>query len=1152
MFHPAKIILLFIATVSLLPVLAQISNMREKKIPATGNVRLDSMSIVPNTISVPDYDTSYFSIDVVNAVLHWKKKLPVDSVDVFYRAFSFRLNAVAKRYAYDSIINNFIAIPGAAPNDKNANPLLNFGNLTYNGSFGRSLSFGNTQDAVFNSQFDLQLNGMLGDSIMLSAAITDNNIPVQPDGTTEQLNDFDKILLQFRKKNWEVDLGDIDLRQNQSYFLNFYTRLQGISYQQKIKIDSNIINKTLLSGAISKGKFAENILVVQEGNQGPYKLQGANNEIYFVVLAGTEKVYIDGVQMQRGQDQDYVINYNTAEVTFTPKQMITKDSRVQVDFEYADQDYLNSLLYVNNETDFGKKFILNFSAYSNVDAKNSPISQPLSTNQIQFLANLGDSVQNAFYPVASTDSFSATEIMYKKIDTIVNGVHDSIFVYSTNPDSAKYNLQFVNVGQNKGNYIPSYNLANGNVYQWVRPINGVPQGNYDAATFLVTPKKHQVITLGGTYFLDSKTTIKAEGAASDYDQNTFSTIGKENDVGYAGKFDIDHKNSWQTPLKTYTLDINAGYEYEDANFQPIERIHSIEFLRDWGLNLATTTAVDEELPSFSLSLSDNKNNSVQYLFNGYLRSDGYTGYRNVIKNTENFHGWYLTDAFNITNMELSYDKGYYLRPTIDLNKTFTDLNNYTIGTTYAVEHNELRNIAADTLSPLSFAFETLSAYIKSNTAKKDTWSFTYFTRSDQLPFGKNLVQADRSNNFNFQTNLLKNPHEQLRLNLTYRQLHVSDTTLTMQQPDNSLLGRAEYIANVLNGFIVGNALYEIGGGQQQKQDYSYVQVPAGQGQFTWIDYNHDGIAQLNEFVLALFPDQATYIRVYTPTDVYVKDEYNQFNYSVVINPKMIADRIKNKKLKNILTRFILQSSLQAGKKVQDQNTPLLDPFKGKIQDTSLIDLNYKMSNTLSFNRTSTNWGADLSNVTNYDKSLLTYGLQTQQTNTWTLKGRLNIKRTYTIELIQQAGTNSLLTPSFGNQNYVLNTYSIQPQLTYLQSTKFRVISSYNFLQTKNSVQYGGENAYSNSLNIETDYNAVQNTSITAKFTFNNINYDGIPNTTDSYVILNGLQPGKNYIWTINFTKRLMNNLELMFEYEGRKSPGSETVNIGRASLRALL
>src|SRR5207237_1393901 len=109
---------------------------------------------------------------------------------------------------------------------------------------------------------------------------------------------------------------------------------------------------------------------------------------------------------------------------------------------------------------------------------------------------------------------------------------------------------------------------------------------------------------------------------------------------------------------------------------------------------------------------------------------------------------------------------------------------------------------------------------------------------------------------------------------------------------------------------------------------------------------------------------ATYVRIYTPTNDYVKAQYNQFNYSVVINPNAISNNIKNKKLRNFLTRFILQSSLQTGKKVQQQDNPLFNPFKGKIQDTSLIDLNYKLANTLSFNRSSSIWGADVTELTN--------------------------------------------------------------------------------------------------------------------------------------------------------------------------------------------
>ena len=243
--------------------------------------------------------------------------------------------------------------------------------------------------------------------------------------------------------------------------------------------------------------------------------------------------------------------------------------------------------------------------------------------------------------------------------------------------------------------------------------------------------------------------------------------------------------------KAYTLTGNAGYEWVDKNFQPVERLRPVEFLRDWGLDLITTPAT-EQLPSVSVQLTDDKNNTVQYQFSSYIRSDGYKGVRNIINHNHDIKGWQLHDVFNITNITMPLDKGFYLRPSIDVNKALYSFHNYVLGASVALEHNEIRNIAADTVMPVSFAFETLTAYIKSNQDKANKWAFTYFTRSNQLPFGKSLAQSDRSNNYNFQTELLGNSNHQLRLNVTYRQLYISNTKLTTQVPDNSLLGRAEY------------------------------------------------------------------------------------------------------------------------------------------------------------------------------------------------------------------------------------------------------------------------------------------------------------------------------------------------------------------------
>jgi len=1050
---------------------------------------------------------------------------------------------------YDSVMNNFYVKPYEFNNGlTNAQRgAFDFGTLKAEGSFGRQIGFGNSQDAVLNSTLNLQLSGMLGDSIELQAAITDNNIPIQPDGNTQQLNEFDQVYLQFRKKGWQLNLGDIDLRQNQSYFLNFYKRLQGISFQTTNKISKTAESKTLVSGSVAKGKFTRNILEPLEGNQGPYRLRGANNEFFFIILANTERVFYDGQLLQRGEDQDYVINYNTAEITFTPKRMITKDSRIQVEFEYADRNYLNANLYLAQEFDLNKKVKVRIGAFNNNDARNSQINQILDPKQKQFLADLGDSVQRAFYPSAIIDTFAAGKILYEKVYIGL----DSFYRYSTDPQLAKYNLSFAEVKQGNGNYVPDFNGANGKVYRYVPPIGNVKQGQYEPVQILVAPRLQQIVNLGVDYIVDKNTLVKAEVATSNNDVNTFSSKDNGDDRGWAAKFQLSNEKILRQS-KQLQLITGLDYEYVQQKFRPLERLRTVEFTRDWGLNiLAVPVPVDENILRAKIGLRDKSAHSFSYQFTNYHRSDDYNGFQNMLQHNANWKGWQFNNQFTLTSFNALNDKGTFLRPTIDISKQLKKLDNWRVGFNYSLEQNNNRHKASDTLNPLAFNFDIYSAYLKSDESKQNRYRITFFTRSDKYAVGKDFVRGDRSLNLNLQTELLKNQNRQLYINTTFRKLKVYNATVSKQKEDETILGRAEYVMNEWKGLLSGNVLYEVGAGQEQRRDFAYLEVPAGTGQYAWIDYNSDGVQQLNEFEIAAFPDQAKFIRIFTPTNEFIKANYITFNHSLNINPRSVLSSSDLKGFKKLLSKIILITSLQTNKKSIAKGVFEFNPFKYGITDTALVTLSTTILNTISFNRFSSKWGVDITNLRNNGKSLLTYGYETRRLNDWQSRWRWNISRSLQFTLNAKKGVNALYTPQFANRNFELSIYNAEPNLVFISGTTFRVSGGYKFEQKKNLPVYGGEKSVSNAVNIESKYNILQSSSITGKFTLNSINYAFPANTTVSYIMLDGLLPGKNYLWSLGLNKRLANNLEISLQYDGRKAGTSRTVHLGRAAITAL-
>jgi hypothetical protein len=1133
------------------------SNLRKKVVEVNSSkIILDTLSIVPNTLTIPGISPDNYQIDYVNAVLTWLAKPPVNTVAISYRVFPYKLNSTSRRFNYDSIRYNFTLEPFVFNrNAQQSSKLVNFGTLNYNGSFGRGISFGNNQDAVVSSTMNLQLNGFIGDSLELTAAITDNSLPIQPEGNTQDLRDFDRVLVQVKKRGWQLTLGDIDIRQTSDYFLNFYKRLQGASYHTDNKINKNTKNSLTLSGAIAKGKFARHEIIPLEGNQGPYRLINPNNELYFIVLANTERIFINGELLTRGEDQDYVINYNTAEVSFTPKRLITKDLRILVEFEYADRNFLNSQLYLRNETSYSNKLRITVGAFSNTDAKNSSINQELDARQKQFLASIGDKLDSARFRNAVRDTFASNKILYKRVDTSFNGTRDSIYIYSTNPNDTLYSLSFLYVGPGKGNYTPLTGNVNGRAFQWLQPdANGLSRGDWEPVILLITPKKQQLFTLGAEYIFSEKTKLRSEIAMSNYDVNTFSAKDKGNDEGFAAKLQFQHQ---QRILKSIAKDLSlrtaVDYEFVHERFRPLERLRNIEFNRDWSLPYDAPAAT-ENLVTTSLLVSDLASNMIGYDLTVYNRSDNYRGFRHAVRNNLQLKTWRIAGLLLYTHINNSIQNGTYVRPNIEISKRMPALKDMQIGVSFLGESNKQLSKIGDTLNPFSFSFNTWQMFVKSADNRLNKWSLTYFTREDKFPIKQRLVTSDRSRNIAFATELLKNERHQFKTNIIYRKLDITNSNISKQRADESLLGRAEYSVNEWKGFVVGSMLYELGAGQEQKREFTFIEVPAGQGEYYWIDYNNNNIPELNEFEIGVFQDQKRYIRVFTPTNEYVKANYVQFNYTIDLNPRVLMPAGKLAGMRSFISRITTNSSLQISRKDISTGKFQLNPFSKQLVDTTLITLSSFLSNTVFFNRTNVKWGTDVTHKLTSSKTLLTYGFESRRVMDLNLRLRWNVSKSISMNIATKRSENDLFTPKFSNRNYQIREVSVEPTISYIYGSKMRLSLIYDFERKENQLMFH-ERSSNHAMSAEARYNVLANSVINAKYTLERITFSsqpgGTPGSTVGYVLLDGLLPGTNHLWNLDLTKRLARNIELNLQYEGRKPAGTRSIHTGRAALRAI-
>jgi hypothetical protein len=1167
---------------------------RIKKILVSADtLGLDTLSLIPGTIQLSvrgkALDTASYSILYSQGKIVFRNR-PADTLTASYKTFPYLFTQTYKhkdiallRTDSRGIFNPYVYSATGGDGD-----IFRMEGLTKSGSISRGVSFGNNQDLSVNSSLNLQLSGKLSNDVDILLAASDQNIPIQPQGNTQNLQEFDKVFIQLSNKTSKLIAGDFMVTKPTGYFLNYNKKAQGVGFSTVFGTAMEVKDtagqghmRVSLSAAISKGKFGRQELAGVEGNQGPYVLRGNENEPFIIILSGSEKVYIDGQVMKRGQEYDYIIDYNTAQVTFTARNLITKDKRVIVEFQYSDKNYARSI--VNFSDDYVKKELrVHFNVYSEQDSKNQPLQQSLNDQQKLLLHNIGDTISKAYYPAVDSVAWSNSLVLYRRPvhgDTLVGGVfYPGVYVYSNDPAVSHFQLSFTNMGQGNGDYVSIPSSANGRVFQWVAPIGGVHQGSYAPVILLVTPKKKQMVTLGGEYKLNKNTSLMMEGALSDYNQNTFSPYGHDHDIGQAFKLNISNKTViWSDVTDTAALhkaekaydreykgkpnaptfdpvqsleskwifDKMLNYEFTQHDFNAIERYKAVEFDRDWNTGSLPFVS-DQHIISAGVTASRTHYGSLGYTAGSLVEGSEYTGLKNGMTGLFNHNGYIIKTDISLLGTKGLINNTQFLRHKADVSKHFRKI---TIGVFEQQERNMLRSSQKDSLVPASFNYFEWQAYVENADTVKNRYRVSYKQRRDFGVLQNQFSPLSYAQDMGFSMALVKNRKSELRTNLTYRELQVLNPALTATKPENSLVGRIDYNLRLWNGLLVSGTFYEAGSGLEQKKQYSYVQVPAGQGQYTWVDYNGDGIKQLNEFEIALFPDQATYIRVFTPTDQYIKAFTNQFSQNLLIKPAALwANKTGIKKMLSYLSE---QATYRIDRKTTDQHPEeAYNPFLKSILDTALVTLNSSFRNSIFFNQNDPVFGVDMNFQDVRNKSLLTTGFESRVNDFYELRVRWNMNKTFGLILTGKDGQKSNTSQFFTSRNYQLNYLTPEAKLTMQPNLKFRVSVDYVYTEKKNNPENGTETVFSNNLGAELKYNILTKGSINLKLNYIQMNYNGSPNSAVAYEMLDGLKSGKNATWSLSYQRTLSNNIQVNITYDGRQSENSKMIHTGGASVRA--
>ena len=1102
----------------------------------------DSLTILPGTITVNDGNVSFDFQPDKNEI--W---FSYDSTggpfEVCYQTLAIGLHqakSIRSLDQYDST-RQFSALTYQTPEEAEDN-LFKDEKIRKAGTINRGISIGSRQDVFVNSELRLKLEGQIADNLHLEAELNDQNIPYQPEGNTQYLQDFDNVLIKLTGQKYQITAGDLVFHHQQNHFLKYNRNVQGGMLNINLNDSSGNGFRASSGYSITKGKYAINNIEAEDGIQGPYRLRGANQERYIMIIANSEKVFLDGELLERGFEQDYTIDYNQAEITFTTSRIITRFSRISVEFEYTNFDYNRSSTFFQSEWK-KNKLTFGFNYWMEKDNPAFYRGRLLSFEERNRLIESDPETDHLMMPGYDSVGYSQQRLLYKR-ETVIDqdGVEHLVFVYSNHPDSAKYSLTFNEVGSGNGDYVQDQFNALGKTYKWVSPVQGESKGNYAPVIRMMTPRKKQMVALSSRYQLSEHQQLFSEISISTFNQNLFSEESSrvQNGVGWKAGYQIQNQPvSW---LNSYRLNSALSYEFTDQQFTFIDRYRPLEFEREW--NTIDSLKTDQHLVQVGGTLEKNQDNQISYemIYND-RGSD--QGFRHLLQLKQQYGRFnFKGKLYQLDNQQ--FNQNYSWRK-VGMETRYRT-NNLDPGYRFEAEVND-NKFFTENFTGRSANYQQHQFYLQSRDSAQHKFQLNYLLRKDRLD--DQILQPM----VNSQTLRLdyevEGELQRLKLDVGYRISDNFNETATNPDRQESVLGSLNWRASFLKGNLSTDLRYAVSNGRELKREYVFFQVPTGEGTHTWRDDNQDGIQDLNEFYLALNSDEKNYVKIFTPTDSYVNAYQNDFNYS--IKGKFPHRWRSGWLLPDLLSRLMADASLRyigktSGTGLSERLLPWLNPEKD--QNILVRRLNWQLK--LFFNRDNPVFGFESSISNHSNRQLYTNGFEVQELHNLNLSARVNPVRNWRLQLSLNQQEQGNTSEVVDGQDYLIRKIKLSPEIKLQVLPNLRFASAYGYGNNSNgSSDELEEMATLREFQTEGKLTFAELSFIHSDFRVVRIDFSGNENSALGYQLLEALRPGINYTWSLQIQKKMLQGLYLNLNYEGRKSEYRSLIHFGRFQVQAL-